>query len=72
MTPGYLQWRDGGEKHMNDPMTIANLQVFVASIAVPFLLATVIWQLLLNFGIVDMFQKRTFFLQVSISFDCLD
>lgn len=26
-TPGYLQWRDGGEKHMNDPMTISNLQV---------------------------------------------
>lgn len=26
-TPGYLQWRDGGEDHMNDPMSIANLQV---------------------------------------------
>jgi len=26
-TPGYLQWRDGGEKHMNDPTTISNLQV---------------------------------------------
>jgi glutamate synthase (NADPH/NADH) len=26
ITPGDLQWRDGGEKHMNDPMTIANLQ----------------------------------------------
>lgn len=25
-TPGYLQWRDGGEDHMNDPMSIANLQ----------------------------------------------
>ena len=25
--PGYYHWRDGGEKHMNDPMTIANLQV---------------------------------------------
>jgi len=27
ITPGYLQWRDGGEKHMNDPITISNLQV---------------------------------------------
>lgn len=25
-TPGYLHWRGGGEKHINDPMTIANLQ----------------------------------------------
>ncbi|XP_041354050.1 putative glutamate synthase [NADPH] [Gigantopelta aegis] len=24
--PGFYHWRDGGEKHMNDPMTIANLQ----------------------------------------------
>ena len=28
ITPGDLQWRDGGEKHMNDPMTVANLQVY--------------------------------------------
>ena len=27
ITPGYYQWRDGGEKHMNDPLTVANLQV---------------------------------------------
>jgi glutamate synthase (NADPH/NADH) len=26
VAPGHLQWRSGGEKHMNDPMTIANLQ----------------------------------------------
>jgi len=26
-SPGYLQWRDGGEKHMNDPITVSNLQV---------------------------------------------
>jgi len=26
-TPGNLQWRDGGEKHMNDPITVSNLQV---------------------------------------------
>ncbi|XP_076076951.1 uncharacterized protein LOC143047651 isoform X1 [Mytilus galloprovincialis] len=26
MNPGLYHWRDGGEKHMNDPMTIANLQ----------------------------------------------
>ena len=27
MNPGLLHWRDGGEKHMNDPNTIANMQV---------------------------------------------
>ena len=27
ISPGNYQWRDGGEKHMNDPVTIANLQV---------------------------------------------
>lgn len=27
MSPGYYQWRDGGEKHMNDPNTVANIQV---------------------------------------------
>ncbi|KAK3092132.1 hypothetical protein FSP39_025440 [Pinctada imbricata] len=26
MNPGYYHWRDGGEKHMNDPVTVANLQ----------------------------------------------
>lgn len=31
-TPGYLQWRDGGEEHMNDPMSIANLQVLVSGL----------------------------------------
>lgn len=31
-TPGYLQWRDGGEDHMNDPMSIANLQVPVSDL----------------------------------------
>ncbi|ESO02185.1 hypothetical protein HELRODRAFT_65256 [Helobdella robusta] len=25
-TPGYLHWRGGGEQHINDPKTIANLQ----------------------------------------------
>ncbi|XP_071114158.1 uncharacterized protein [Haliotis cracherodii] len=24
--PGFYHWRDGGEKHMNDPLTIGNLQ----------------------------------------------
>lgn len=27
ISPGYYQWRDGGEKHMNDPITVANMQV---------------------------------------------
>lgn len=27
INPGNLHWRDGGEKHMNDPLTIGNLQV---------------------------------------------
>ena len=27
MNPGVLHWRDGGEKHMNDPTSIANMQV---------------------------------------------
>ena len=27
LSPGFYQWRDGGEKHMNDPLTIANIQV---------------------------------------------
>ena len=27
MNPGFYHWRDGGEKHMNDPMSVANLQV---------------------------------------------
>ncbi|KAL4232715.1 hypothetical protein ACF0H5_007403 [Mactra antiquata] len=26
MNPGNLHWRDGGEKHMNDPLSIGNLQ----------------------------------------------
>ncbi|WAR06760.1 GLT1-like protein [Mya arenaria] len=26
MNPGNLHWRDGGEKHINDPMSVANLQ----------------------------------------------
>ncbi|KAK6187782.1 hypothetical protein SNE40_005732 [Patella caerulea] len=26
MNPGFYHWRDGGEKHINDPMSIANLQ----------------------------------------------
>lgn len=26
MNPGFYHWRDGGEKHMNDPMSVANLQ----------------------------------------------
>ena len=26
VSPGYYQWRDGGEKHMNDPQTVANMQ----------------------------------------------
>lgn len=26
MSPGQYHWRDGGEKHMNDPLSIANLQ----------------------------------------------
>lgn len=25
--PGYYHWRQGGEKHINDPLSIANLQV---------------------------------------------
>jgi glutamate synthase (NADPH/NADH) len=25
--PGYYHWRSGGEKHVNDPLSIANLQV---------------------------------------------
>ena len=25
--PGQYHWRSGGEKHINDPMSIANLQV---------------------------------------------
>ena len=27
MNPGLYHWRDGGEQHMNDPLTVANLQV---------------------------------------------
>ena len=27
VSPGFYQWRDGGEQHMNDPATIANMQV---------------------------------------------
>lgn len=27
MNPGYFHWRTGGEKHINDPISIANLQV---------------------------------------------
>ena len=26
-SPGYFHWRSGGEKHINDPLSIANLQV---------------------------------------------
>lgn len=25
--PGFYHWRSGGEKHINDPVSIANLQV---------------------------------------------
>jgi glutamate synthase (NADPH/NADH) len=25
--PGFYHWRSGGEKHVNDPLSIANLQV---------------------------------------------
>lgn len=25
--PGTFHWRNGGEKHLNDPLSIANLQV---------------------------------------------
>lgn len=28
--PGYYHWRNGGEKHINDPLSIANLQVSYA------------------------------------------
>ena len=31
VSPGYYQWRDGGEKHMNDPETVANMQVYMVS-----------------------------------------
>jgi len=31
-SPGYLQWRDGGEKHMNDPITVSNLQVLTCGL----------------------------------------
>jgi len=31
-SPGYLQWRDGGEKHMNDPITVSNLQVVMRAV----------------------------------------
>lgn len=27
MNPGLYHWRDGGEQHMNDPLSVANLQV---------------------------------------------
>jgi glutamate synthase (NADPH/NADH) len=27
--PGFYHWRDGGEKHMNNPVNIANLQVII-------------------------------------------
>ena len=27
--PGYYHWRSGGEKHINDPLSLANLQVRV-------------------------------------------
>lgn len=27
MNPGMYHWRDGGEKHMNDPLSVGNLQV---------------------------------------------
>ena len=26
-SPGYFHWRSGGEKHINDPLSVANLQV---------------------------------------------
>ncbi len=26
-SPGFYHWRSGGEKHINDPLSIANLQV---------------------------------------------
>lgn len=29
MNPGNLQWRSGGEKHINDPVSVANLQVCI-------------------------------------------
>jgi hypothetical protein len=29
--PGLYHWRSGGEKHINDPLSIANLQVRLLS-----------------------------------------
>ena len=28
-SPGFYHWRSGGEKHINDPLSIANLQVII-------------------------------------------
>jgi glutamate synthase (NADPH/NADH) len=27
VSPGIFHWRDGGEKHINEPMNVAKLQV---------------------------------------------
>ena len=32
VNPGFYHWRDGGEKHINDPMSVANLQVNISTI----------------------------------------
>lgn len=29
MNPGNLHWRNGGERHVNDPVSVANLQVWI-------------------------------------------
>lgn len=40
--PGFYHWRDGGEKHMNDPLTIGNLQVsLLVSLFTSIVLSTV-------------------------------
>jgi glutamate synthase (NADPH/NADH) len=31
VTPGNYMWRDGGEKHLNEPVSVAKLQVSVRS-----------------------------------------
>ena len=33
VSPGFYQWRDGGEKHMNDPVTVATMQVCLHSLS---------------------------------------
>ncbi len=31
-SPGFFHWRSGGEKHINDPLSIANLQVICSKL----------------------------------------